>query len=150
MMKMFQILVIIILALKHKTVVKAIKIDAKNRCIEIVDLGPQLSDIYQLLECNIMTVAYPQTVEPTSDVIYVDDEGLFKPVDKIPGAFFIDIYPAQPLFGHALIVGTDDEGGNADTTFTVEQVSDMVQFLDEEEVKLWQEHLTKPPQIFTF
>jgi hypothetical protein len=138
------------LALKLKTLVKAIKINAKSRCIEIVDLGPQLSDIYELLECNIMTVAYPQTVEPTSDVIYVDDEGLFKPLDKIPGAFFIDIYPAQPLFGHALIVGTDDEGRNADVNITVEQVSDMIQFLSEEEIKLYQEHLTQPPQVFSF
>jgi hypothetical protein len=138
------------LALKLNTLVKAIKINAKSRCIEIVDLGPQLSDIYELLECNIMTVAYPQTVEPTSDVIYVDDEGLFKPLDKIPGAFFIDMYPAQPLFGHALIVGTDDEGRNADVNITVEQVSDMIQFLDEEEIKLYQEHLTQSPQIFNF
>ncbi len=138
------------MALKLKTLVKAIKINAKSRCIEIVDLGPQLSDIYELLECNIMTVAYPQTVEPTSDVIYVDDEGLFKPLDKIPGAFFIDIYPAQPLFGHALIVGTDDEGRNADVNITVEQVSDMIQFLSEEEIKLYQEHLTQPPQVFSF
>ena len=129
---------------------KAIRIDAKNKRIEVVDLGPELSDIYNHLDCTTFTVAYPQTVEPVSDVIYVDDDGLFRNPEDLLGAFFIDIYPAQPLFGHALIVGSDDEGGNADVTFTIEQISDMVQFLEPDEVKMYQELLTKPPQIFSF
>jgi hypothetical protein len=129
---------------------KAIRIDAKNKRIESVELGRELSDIYKLLECDIFTVAYPQTINPTNDVIYVDDEALLKNTEDIPGAFFIDIYPAQPLFGHALIVGTDSEGESTDTSFTIEQVSDMIEFLEPDELKLYQEQLTKPPQIFTF
>jgi hypothetical protein len=129
---------------------KAIRIDAKNKRIEAVELGNELSDIYNFLECTTFTVAYPQTVEPVSDVIYVDDDGLFRNPEDALGAFFIDIYPAQPLFGHALIVGSDDEGGNADVTFTIEQISDMVQFLEPDEVKMYQELLTRPPQIFSF
>ena len=129
---------------------KAIRIDAKNRRIEAVDLGPELSDIYNHLDCITFTVAYPQTVEPVSDVIYVDDDGLFRNPEDGLGAFFIDLYPAQPLFGHALIVGSDDEGGNADVTFTIEQISDMVHFLEPDEVKMYNELLTKPPQIFSF
>lgn len=129
---------------------KAIRIDTKNKRIEVVDLGTELSDIYKHLECTTFTVAYPQTVEPVSDVIYVDDDGLFRSPEESLGAFFIDIYPTQPLFGHALIVGSDDEGNNVDVTYTIEQISDMVKFLEPKQVKLYQELLTKPPQIFSF
>jgi hypothetical protein len=141
--------VITILGL-NQTIMKAIRIDAKSKRIESVDLGPQLSDIYEMLNCEIFTVAYPQTVEPIDDVIYVDDEALLKNTDDIVGAFFIDIYPAQPLFGHALIVGTDLDGNSTDTSFSIEQISDMVHFLERDEIKMYQELLTKPPQIFTF
>lgn len=129
---------------------KAIRIDAKNKRIESVDLGPQLSDIYEMIGCDIFTVAYPQTVEPMSDVIYVDDEILLRKTEDIPGAFFIDIYPAQPLFGNALIVGRNSEDEQCDVSLTIEQISDMIEFLEDDEIKLYQELLTKPPQIFTF
>lgn len=129
---------------------KAIRIDAKNKRIESVDISNELSDIYKHLNCTTFTVAYPQTSYPLNDVIYVDDDGLFKGPEESLGAFFIDLYPAQPLFGHALIIGNDDEGNNINTSFTIEQISDMVEFLEPDEVIMYQELLTKPPQIFSF
>jgi hypothetical protein len=130
---------------------KAIRIDAKNKCIESVEFeNPQLSDFYKSLECDIIATVYPQTEEPTNEIIYVDDEGLLKNTEDIPGAFFIDLFPVQPLFGHALIMGTTEDGDVTDTSFTIEQISDMVNFIDQEEIQLYQEHYNKPPQIFTF
>jgi hypothetical protein len=49
-----------------------------------------------------------------------------------------------------LIFGITEDGGNTDTQFTIEQISDMVNFIDAEEIELYKDHYTKPPQIFTF
>lgn len=130
---------------------KAIRIDAKRRCVEAVEIDdPQLNDLYEALNCSIIAAVYPQTEEPINEIIYVDDEALLKNVEDIPGAFFIDLFPAQPIFGHALIFGYNYDGGNTDTNLTIEQVSDMVEFIDDDELELYHKHYNKPPQIFSF
>lgn len=122
---------------------RAIFIDVRNRCVEEIDLEPGIEPIYKKLECEIFAAVYPQSEEEYPNTnLYVDDETLLKQVNFLPGAFFIDMFPAQPLFGHGLIVGYDyDLGTRIDCTLSVQEVADMIRFLDEDEIIMYHEHL---------
>jgi hypothetical protein len=61
----------------------------------------------------------------TSDVIYVDDEGLYADDQRF---FKVDGVP-QPLAGKALYVGTTDDGDDCAPTRTLEQVEFMIEFM---------------------
>lgn len=116
----------------------------------MIDVGLTLDDLYQALECDIITAVF--LPGPTADHIYIDEEGLLKSPEQLAGAFWTDLYPQQPLFGHGLIVGFDPETGNRlDCTLTVEEVSKTVRFLDKEELEYYHEVLNNiPPTIITF
>jgi hypothetical protein len=67
-----------------------------------------------------------------NDTLFVDDEGLFIDPSALLGAFYIDGFPSQPLFGHGLIVGIDDEGETDEVLSTVEEIKKKVTFLNDE------------------
>lgn len=83
--------------------IKAIHIDAFNKKIAAVQIVPNLDTYYKLLRCNLITSGYKF---PDGDVLFVDDEGLFKDPKhffRIPGIDY-------DFAGNGLIVGTDPDG----------------------------------------
>jgi hypothetical protein len=67
------------------------------------------------------------------DILYVDEEGLFKPQTH----FFRLAGYDQPLAGNGLIVGSDDEGENADVKLPVADIIPLVTFLDRAQAQSW-------------
>lgn len=121
---------------------KAIRIDVTNKCVEQVDVGPTLDDIYKELNCRVITAVLSEDPSIVCE-IYVDDEALLKTASALPGAFWADFFPAQPLFGHGLVVSINHETGDRiDCPLKPEQISDKIRFLNEDEVKYYH-HLLK-------
>lgn len=113
---------------------RAIKIDVLEQSVYQVELEEgdgHLQSIYKHLDCEIFT---PAIQYPTGDYVYVDDEGLLVPYEKIKGCFLIH-GGAQPLMGHGLVVGVDEEGESCDVKLTVPEVFAMVKFIPKEHVK---------------
>ena len=110
--------------------VTAIKIDVVKQEVYPVQISTKsIDDIYTQLACDIFTC--PMTFD-NNDTLFVDDEGLFIDPSALLGAFYIDGYPSQPLFGHGLIVGIDDEGETDEVLSTVEEIKKKVTFLNDE------------------
>jgi hypothetical protein len=65
---------------------------------------------------------------PNRDVLYVDEEGLFKDAQMF---FAISVRPDQPLAGNGVLVGreVDDLGNTAPPQMTIERLSSLVRFL---------------------
>jgi hypothetical protein len=129
--------------------VTAIKIDVINQDVYPVQIVPnKLDDIYEQLACDIFTC--PLTFD-NNDSLFVDDEGLFVEPSTLLGAFYIEGFPSQPLFGHGLIVGVDDEGETDEVLSTVEEIKKKVTFLNDEAAEY---ELLKyrdiPPTFLTF
>jgi hypothetical protein len=77
---------------------------------------------------------------PAGDVLYVDEEGMYKAKD---GSFMFEGRPDQPLHGNGVIVGReliDNEGdylGNAPPSFGIGQLTRVVRFVDRAFVDAW-------------
>ena len=114
---------------------KAIFINARDKRVEQVDIDPGLEELYKKLDVRVITVAYSQDPAIADDLI-VDDEALLKDVSDLPGGFWTDFYPSQPLMGNALMMGVDPETGEStDCTVTLEEITKRVRFLTDDELK---------------
>ncbi len=73
---------------------------------------------------------------PGGDVLYVNEEGLLKP---LPGWFNWPGRPDLPLNGNAILVGREigDSDRTEDPHMTVGDVRALVQFLSDDQVKAW-------------
>ena len=110
--------------------VTAIKIDVVKQEVYPVQISTKnIDDIYNQLACDIFTC--PMTLD-NNDTLFVDDEVLFIDPSALLGAFYIDGFSSQPLFGHGLIVGIDDEGETDEVLSTVEEIKKKVTFLNDE------------------
>lgn len=126
---------------------KTIRIDVTNKCVEEIDIPDDLDALFGALQCSIITTVYPVDTDIT-DQIYVDDEALIKNVSELPGGFFIKMFPSQPLLGHGLVVAIDHETGERiDCKLTVQEVSDQVRFLSDDEVVHYYNILNEVPPI---
>jgi hypothetical protein len=103
---------------------KAYLIDPKERSITIVESNG-LQDIYKHLECTMIEVATYIQDTTGENVIYVDEEGLLKPMDF----FFIVRGAHQPFAGRGLLVGCEEEG-DVDPTVSLDFVKQMISFTD--------------------
>lgn len=83
---------------------KAILIDTVNRTVTEVD-AKGLQDYYRLLNCDMVEVA---THLGNEDVLYVDEEGLFKQDTR----WFKFKGGSQPYKGNGIVVGTNVRTGN--------------------------------------
>ena len=81
---------------------KAFLIDPVAQAITEVEFNGDYREIYKLIDASLFT-----TVAITEDdAIFVDDEGLLQDGQRF---FMVEGYP-QPLAGHGLVLGCDDEG----------------------------------------
>lgn len=129
--------------------VNAIKIDVVKQDIYPVQINPNnIDDIYEQLACDVFTCP---VVFDNNDTLFIDDEGLFIEPSALLGAFNIEDFPSQPLFGHGLILGINDEGDTDEVLSTVEHIRKKVTFLNDETA---QYELLKyrdiPPTFLTF
>lgn len=107
---------------------RAIKIDVIKKEIYEVDISGNNRSMNKEIEGN----GFDMVRISKSEALWVDDEGLRR---KPPlGAFTIKWYP-QALPGHGLIIGLRGPE-NTDTRLTLEEVKEMVRFVDISELPL--------------
>lgn len=103
---------------------RALLVNPFEKTLTEVDHDGELHSIYAALDCastGIDTVA----LSPVC-VMYVDDEGLFKPEQR-----FFQLVPGAPVIGgKAIIFGLDAEGGNISHDLIVDKVRDACTFPD--------------------
>jgi hypothetical protein len=146
-LKFLQAIITLGLKQKHKQFMKAIFINARDKRVEQIDINPGLEELYKTLDVRVITVAYSQDPAVTDDLI-VDDEALLKDVSDLPGGFWADFYPSQPLLGNALMLGVDPETGESkDCTVTLEEITKRVRFLTDDELKYFYNLLKDIPAV---
>ncbi|GAB2547236.1 DUF3846 domain-containing protein [Spirosoma aerophilum] len=103
---------------------KLIKIDPKTQTVEAIEAVGTLEEMYRIIECQFIDVCARQD---NGDSLTVDDESLYQ--EPQPPAFSFN--GSAPIHGVALLTGTDDEGGCAEPTMSVEQARECVSWLGE-------------------
>ena len=113
---------------------KALFIDAAARTITVVEHAG-LPDLQRMVGGYIKT----GWTWDTGDVLFVDEEGLFKPQAN----FFMVADNPQPLAGNGVVVGKeryDHDGeylGTDDPAITVEQLTAQVRFRSRAQADAW-------------
>ncbi len=106
---------------------RAILIDPFNRVITEVDISDDFKEIYKFLTNDMVTVNIFTTgmIWDNRDILYVDDEGLFK-----NGNPFFDIGRAdgQPLAGMGIIMGCNDFGESVDVKVSLIEIQNLVRW----------------------
>lgn len=103
---------------------RGILIDPFTKTIEEVDTTGKLPEIYSMLGVELITIVHIGE----SDVLFLDDEGLFVPRDE--QEYFYWSGSNQPYAGKGLIIGTDEEGDSTDAEIDLEEVKQRVRWLD--------------------
>jgi hypothetical protein len=130
--------------------IKAILIDAAERDVREITLPD--NEQARLDELQRLVGGYIESAyrTPADDVLWVDEEGLFKP----QRAFF-RFAPRgdHPLAGNGVMVGAErldrngDWIGNRDPSLSVEQVRRAVTFLDRAYVDAWAKGNASEPAV---
>ena len=106
--------------------VKGLLIDPKEKTItEVQHDTADYKEIYKLIDCepSPFTIVH---IGDGRDVIFVDDEGLFKD----PRYFFtIAGYP-QPIAGKGLVLGGNEEGETISAEITLEDLKKVIGFTE--------------------
>lgn len=104
---------------------KAHLIDPANRTVttvELPDSKDRLTAIYRHLQCDTFDVAGL----PNGDSVYVDDEGLLKPMQH----FFAVRGMPEPFAGRGLVMGTDSRGHSINPTISLTELTHHVKFIE--------------------
>lgn len=104
---------------------KAIYINAIDKTVTEIEIEKGINPIYSKLECDIFEC--PMQRE-NNDFLYVDEEGMLKPERNF--GFIFGEYPQQPLFGHGLLIGTDEFGNSIDCESKTEDVKKIIGFFN--------------------
>jgi hypothetical protein len=108
--------------MKAEEKMKAFLIDPRAQSITEVEHDDSLENIYELIQATLFDVV---RINNAGDVIYVDDEGLFR-----DGCFFMVEGIPSPIAGNGLVLGTDHQGRTvAPTLESVESLEDKVRFI---------------------
>ena len=105
---------------------KAYLIDPWTRTVTEVERSEgsaevQLHEIYRLIGCQHIEAVNPS--DSGSDVIYVDEEGLFKDGQLF---FYCRLWPVEALAGRGLWVGTTRSGDDTSPGMTRQYVEDQI------------------------
>jgi hypothetical protein len=110
--------------------IKGILIDPKAKTITEVEssTGFDLQEIYALLGCSCITSFGIRG----DDVALCDDEGLLKGDEhmQLAGCYRIKGSTQSHLVGRTLVVGTGMEGETISPTSTIEEIQEMIQWVD--------------------
>lgn len=107
---------------------KAILINPKDKTITEVEHSGDFRAIYPYLGDDVGTF---DIVQPKpGESIFVDDEGLLKAEDGMESHFF-EWEGLTMLCGNGLVLGVNDDGNTIGTSYTVEEVKDLVHWHDD-------------------
>ena len=104
---------------------QALLIDPSNKQITVVELpdtGDKFPSVYKHLQCD----TFDAITLPNGDALYVDDEGLLKPLQH----FFAVRGMPEPFAGRGLIVGTDNRGRSVTPQYTAQSIANDVKFIE--------------------
>lgn len=104
---------------------KAHLIDPAKRTVttvELPDSKDRLTAIYRHLHCDTFDVAGL----PNGDSVYVDDEGLLKPMQH----FFAVRGMPEPFAGRGLVMGTDSRGHSVNPIISLAELTRQVKFIE--------------------
>jgi hypothetical protein len=106
---------------------KAVKIDATERTISMIETDGTLTALQEAVGGYIEAGIY----YPDGDVLYVDEEGLYKGHKNF---IFVKTSDHGPRIfaGDAIIVGGDEEGNQTDVKVTLCDLEN-IEFIDEYE-----------------
>jgi hypothetical protein len=110
---------------------RAITINSEERAVDEVDIDGKLHTLQKIVG-GLIDPVYPG-LEGTDHHCYVNDEGLL----CNPQHFFMLKDGHQPLAGNGVILGTTDDGNEADCTLPLEWVKERVTFMDLQAVREW-------------
>ncbi len=106
---------------------RAILIDPYKREITEVDISGDFMEIYKFLSNDMVKVSTFTTgmTWDNRDILYVDDEGLFK-----NGSPFFDIGRAdgQPLAGMGIIMGGNSAGESVSVKASLKEIQELVRW----------------------
>ena len=109
-------------------------IDPKTRSITEHSIGENFEEINTAIGSRCFCIG---TYLPKEDAVFVDDEGLLtdepKQFFRIDNRIISNTNPG-PLCGRGLVMGADSEGDSADAKVTLEQLTEAVRWMSEEEV----------------
>lgn len=106
---------------------KAILIDPHSETISEVVYSGDWKSIKLWIDADTFDCAYIDN----QDVLYLDDEGLFRADVK----FFYIAGAAQPFAGKALVLGSTDDGDTVGVNVSVETLRQNVRFMDAQTVR---------------
>jgi hypothetical protein len=102
---------------------KAILIDTNVKEVREIDITGDLGSLYSAIGCDLIESVYAPVLVG-DDVMYVDEEGLFKsdiPMFEFAGGL-------QPFAGRAIIIGNDDNGESSDVQTPLSIIQDSTYF----------------------
>ena len=98
---------------------RAILINPEDKTVTEVDYSGDYKDIYKLIGCSTFDVVRTST---SSDGIYIDDEGLYAPIQFKWQFTFDNAYEPIKLVNKGLVLGCNDEGDSVAPDSTVEDI----------------------------
>jgi len=110
---------------------QVIVINSEKQTIEFAEIS-NYKDIYPLIGNDCDTFCCPVSFD-NADTLYADDEALYHPYQ---GGIIMPDWD-YPLIGNFVIVGTDEDGDNADVQSTLDEIRSKVRFLSKSEVASW-------------
>jgi hypothetical protein len=113
---------------------KAILIDVKTKCLEEIEVGNSLQDVYDAVNCAYVDLLKPDNFKE-NNALLCDATAEFESVDTLKGGFKSDFFSDNIVFGNALVIGLNDNGTRCDCTVSVLELLDHIQFCEEEEIK---------------
>jgi hypothetical protein len=130
---------------------KAYLIDVAERDVRAVEYEMDGATTLQTLIGGYIEIACSWE---NGDVLFVDEEGLFKPQRHF---FRIDARPDQPMAGNGVLVGreiTDDQGEYVRTeppTMSIEELRAKVQFIGRSQADAWAKgNASEPASTISF
>lgn len=108
---------------------KGIKLNVETQAVEVVTLGNDYREIYDVIGNDCKYFEVPITFE-NNDAMYCDEEALLKP---FAGGIIMEGW-GQPIVGNVLILGTNEDGESCDAKMTWDELRNQIKFLTYDEI----------------
>lgn len=109
---------------------RGFRINSHTRTVTAHEYSGEYQDLYPIIGCTTFTTI---DINEEGDTVFVDDEGLLKPV---VGWFGILGFP-QPIAGNGFVLGTDGEGEAQAPTITLEGLMERLVWVKPLGVTVW-------------
>jgi hypothetical protein len=124
---------------------KALKIDVVNQKITKIEIT-NYKEIYSAIGNGCNLFCCPIEFE-NGDVLYSDDEALLH--GEVEGCFSMVDWN-YPLVGNAIILGSDEEGGMADSKTKANEILEKIMWGNKEVAETYAEYAMQSPTFITY